>query len=186
MAAHEIDLGQLALHSELALGLLIPQTIYRVARRRAEWRSGETAFHVSFAESDNEASTQIVKLFWNLDPQAEHSRDRWMLEDLRKLAHTSNSRTITEAAGIGAAYAFVSALLPHDRVSSVVQTGGRGDFYLNGRHSEMIEISGTLEQDVDRRFEEKRAQVLQNTRLVRAFVCVTSFGERIARLERVK
>jgi hypothetical protein len=76
--------------------------------------------------------------------------------------------------------------LPEDRITRVVPRGDRGDFYLNGRRDEMIEIAGTVSRDLNRLFNEKKTQVLLNTSLTKALVNVSRFGMPASRLERVK
>jgi hypothetical protein len=68
----------------------------------------------------------------------------------------------------------------------VVQVGGRGDYYLNRRRDEMIEVSGVGKGDLAKRFAGKTKQVLANAALTRAFVCIIGFDPAAARLERVR
>ena len=123
---------------------------------------------------------------WSVpDLDAEDGSDRFR-EDLRKLRDSKNDRVITELAGLGIAFCLVRLLLPDEQITRVVATGGKGDYYLNGRRDEMIEVSGTIEDSLAGRFTEKKDQILQNMRLTKAYVSVTRFARLASRLERVR
>ena len=62
----------------------------------------------------------------------------------------------------------------------------RGDFYLNGRRDEMLEVSGTVRGSLDARFSKKREQILLNAVLRKALVSVSRFASATSRLERVR
>jgi hypothetical protein len=89
-------------------------------------------------------------------------------------------------AAIGVAFSLVGSLLPQNKITRIVPPGGRGDYYLNGRRDEMIEVSGTLKGDLNALFRKKREQILDNPHLVRAFVCVVRFDTAEVRLEPVR
>ena len=81
----------------------------------------------------------------------------------------------------------MTIFLPEDTITRVGQLGDRGDFFLNGHRSEMIEISGTRSGPLNRRFDEKCAQILLNKSLTKAWVCVSQFSTPPrCRLERVR
>jgi len=166
---------------------LIPATIYRLAESRKAWRQGSRQIAVQFRpELKPLASERLVIVEWSYESIGVHYGYDAVREDLRKLANAKNSEQITEGAAIGTAFVLVTVLMPNDTISKVVQKGGRGDFYLNGRADEMIEISGTLQGPLDSLFNKKRTQVLLNEQLTRAIVSVTGFERPRSRLERVK
>ena len=107
-------------------------------------------------------------------------------EELRKLRTSRNTNDITELAALGVAFCLVSRLLPGDKITRIVPLGGKGDYYLNGRRDEMIEVSGTVKGDLQARFEKKSRQILANERLTRAFVSVTRFAPGGSILGRVR
>jgi hypothetical protein len=119
----------------------------------------------------------------DLDEAAGYNRFR---EELRKLRNSQVEQDITELAALGVAFGLTRLLLPKDKITKIVPIGGRGDYYLNGRRDEMIEVSGTIKASLDGLFKLKSGQVLKNTALVRAFVFVARFDSAEARLERVR
>lgn len=80
----------------------------------------------------------------------------------------------------------MTVLMPKEDITKVTVKGDRGDFYLNHRRDQMVEISGTLKQDLADRFSQKRKQILLNKTLNKAIVCVSRFMSANSRLERVK
>jgi len=182
-----VNLSDILSHGWIDTARFIPSIIVRLAMTQKARQWGERTVTVSFCESiDLEPETLAVTIRWNvadLDEAVGYNRFR---DELRKLRNSQAEQDITELAALGIAFSLVRILLPTDEITKVVPLGGRGDYYLNGRRDEMIEMSGTLKGDLNARFFEKRAQILKNNRLIRAFVCVVRFDSAEARLERVR
>ena len=102
----------------------------------------------------------LVRVQWSQAKMALECGYTQVREDLSKLKDSMNENAITELAALGVSFVLVKLLLPNDRITRVVQIGGRGDFYLNGRRDQMIEISGTVRGNLNERFQTKREQVL--------------------------
>lgn len=124
-----------------------------------------------------------MRIIWDLGAMSHGSLLRG---DLRKLRNAKNEEEITTLAAIGTAFALMSVLMPGEEITKVTAKGSRGDFYLNHRRDQMVEISGTVRGDLASRFSQKRTQVLLNRTLRKALVCVSRFASTAARLERVK
>ena len=183
----ELNLQELLPDKRIDTARFIPSTIVRLALTQKARQRGERSLKVAFRESPEEEPERLGATFrWavaDLDDAVGYNRFR---EELRKLRGSQANQDITELAAIGVAFSLVGCLLPTDGITRVVPVGGRGDYYLNGRRDEMIEVSGTLKGDLDARFREKRTQILKNDRLIRALVCVVAFDPPQARLERVR
>jgi hypothetical protein len=181
------DLGDLLVEQKVLTRDLIAPTIYRLAERRREWQDGQREISVEFRESLAAEGRQLgIVVTWSLAALAQDGEYYWARRDLAKLAHSKNAEQITELAALGIAFLLVKVLLPTDKITKVVPKGGRGDFYLNGRRDHMIEISGTIERDLHRLFNEKKRQILLNPALSRAMVNVSRFATPASRLERVR
>ena len=173
-------------HQLLTRDLIAP-TIYRLAPRRGDWQDAYRDVEVTFRQTARGRwRALVVRMQWSLASLAQEREYWWTRQDLSKLAHTKNEEAITELAALGVAFALVMVLLPRDKITKVVPKGDRGDFYLNGTRDQMIEISGTLRGDLNRRFSEKKRQILLNRNLRRAIVNVSRFAEPASRLERVR
>ena len=187
MDSANLDLRVLLQHRDIDAAAFVAPTILRLAKDQNAQRKGQTEVEVSFRSGKDDVVQTFPMVFrWSvagLDAEFGCSRFR---EELKKLRKSKNEHDITELAAYGVAFALPSALLPDDRVSRVVQVGGKGDFYLNDVRLEMIEIGGTLRGDVAGLFARKRKQILANARLTRAFVSVTRFDPLESRLERVR
>jgi hypothetical protein len=185
-ASSDFNVAELLDHDAASSDLVAP-TIYRLASSRKLWRNGERVLRVALkptARGDRRA--RELRIFWDLE-QIEHEYHHPQArEDLRKLANAKHEEEITTLAAIGTAFGLMSALMPKDEISRVSVTGDRGDFFLNNRRDEMVEISGTMRGDLSSRFSEKRQQVLLNETLRKAIVCVSRFVSATSRLERVK
>lgn len=163
---------------------LIPPVVYRLARKRT-WNQGKVPIEVRFRRGPDTPMIEH-KLLLQWDLAAISARYREIHEDLKRIASTKNDQVITEQAAIGIAFVLVTALLPEDTITRVVQLGGHGDFFLNGNRFEMIEICGTKSGPLNKRFDEKRAQIRLNRSLTKAWVCVSQFSPPRSRLERVR
>jgi len=184
----DIELGSLLQEPRRLLTRdLIGPTIYRLAQDRKTREAGQRVVTVVFRAAPRGRRRKLAfRVTWSCVVLAMKHGYAEVLEDLAKLARTKNEDVITELAALGLAFLLVTALLPRDQITKVVPKGGRGDFYLNGRRDQMIEISGTMEGDLSKRFSEKRQQILLNRRLTRAYVNVSRFATPASRLERVK
>lgn len=187
MSGNEFDLAELLLHPKLTLRHLVAPTIFRLASTRKQRLTGTREVSVGFRRKVSGRATDTPITFsWalrDLDPPSRYNEFR---EELRKLDATLNANQITELAALGVAFGSASLLLPDDAITRVVSLGGRGDFYLNGRRDEMIEIAGIKTGSVTALFGRKKKQILENQKLVRAFVCVVSFETAAMRFERVR
>ena len=187
MGDRKFELGELLKHSRILTRDLIAPTIYRLAERRKDWKEGKRDIKVAFRESvKGQRHDLVVHVEWSLASIALDHKYPTVREDLRKLADSKNDDVITELGALGTGFLLVTVLLPKDRITRVVQKGGRGDFYLNGRRDEMIEVSGTYKGDLNKRFSQKKAQILLNKSLRKAIVNVSRFEMPASRLERVK
>lgn len=183
----DFDLARLLEHPTLTLRHLICPTIFRLAATQKQWIMGEREVAVSRRPTLRGAREPVsVRFFWALRELEPPTRYNEFREELRKLKATMNVQQLTELAALGVAFGLVSVLLPDDAVTDVVQVGGRGDFELNGRQDQMIEISGVTKELIEDRFSQKKKQILLNKRLTRAIVSVTGFDPPLSRLERVK
>lgn len=166
---------------------LIAPTILRLAETQKKWVAGTRDLLVRYRPVVGEEIQEIAVTFrWALQELEPESRYNEYRDELRKLRRTMNEHSVTELAALGVAFGLVSVLLPDDKVTRVVQIGGRGDYYLNDRRDEMIEISGVAKGAIGDRFSRKRKQVLLNTELTRAYVSVTGFSPPVSRFERVR
>jgi hypothetical protein len=182
----EYDLASLFDH-ELAVNRYITPAVFRLARTRKDWANGRRSLAVRFVPAVEATPVQTsVNLTWNLRGIEPESRYNDLRGELRKLSKTLNDTQLTENAALGVAFALVAVLSPDDEITEVVQVGGRGDYYLNRRRDEMIEVSGVGKGDLTERFAGKTKQVLANAALTRAFVCIIGFDPAAARLERVR
>ncbi len=185
--AREFDVLSFLEHPTLTLRHLIAPTILRLAETQKKWVTGTRHLAVLFRPAVGEEIHEIGVTFrWalrELEPQSRYNEYR---DELRKLKRTMNEHSVTELAALGVAFGLVSVLLPKDAVTRVVPLGGRGDYYLNGRRDEMIEISGVAKGAIGGRFAAKRKQVLLNADLTRAYVSVTGFSPPESRFERVR
>ena len=181
-----INLSSLVAHPRINTREFIAATIFRLAAGQKKRREGQREISVRFrAATDAPAEELTVTVTWSIaELDAEDGTNRFR-EDLRKLRDSKDDRIITELAALGVAFCLVPVLLPDVQITRVVRTGGRGDYYLNGRRDKMIEVSGTIEGSLTRRFTEKEKQILQNKRLTKAYVSVTRFAEPASILMRV-
>ena len=189
MTHEPLDLSCLA-HDEINTNYLVAPVIFRLARTQKQWRQGQVSLKVAKRlDLEGPVAELAVHLAWAIDALDEvfryNPQGHSFRHELRRLRHSVNERHITELAAVGVTFALVSVMLPEDRITRVAQIGERGDYYLNGRMDEMIEVSGVKEGGIDQRFEAKREQILKNRRLTRAFVSVIGFDPLIARFERV-
>jgi len=182
----EFNLARVLEH-ELATTDLIAPTIYRLAERRSDWTEGCRAFETRFRRTKrgSERTGELI-ITWGLGEIALDYGYGTVRDDLRKLAKAKNEDQITELAAIGTAFCMMVVLMPGERITKVTAKGDRGDFFLNGRRDEMMEISGTVRDNLDSRFSRKKRQILLNKMLRKAIVNVSRFASATSRLERVK
>lgn len=183
----EIDLRRLLEHPSINTEEFIAPVIFRLARTQKARAQGERGFQVRLRRTAGGAQEDVsVTICWSireLDDALGYNRLR---EELRKLRDSKSPNDITELAACCVAFLLVGELLPEEKIVRIVLPGGRGDYYLNWKDDEMVEVSGTVEGNLDARFAEKTRQILKNKGLRRAFVSVTSFSEATSILERVK
>lgn len=183
---HDFNLAQVLTH-ELATTDLIAPTIFRLAKARKQWARGERRIDVALRRNKGgSAQTRQLRILWDLGEIALDYGFAPIRDDLRKLAKAKNEEQITELAAIGAAFCLMTVLMPGERITKVTTKGDRGDFFLNGRRDEMMEVSGTVQDDLDSRFSRKKRQILYNRMLRKAIVNVSRFASATSRLERVK
>ena len=184
--AHEFNIARLLKH-EVATADLIAPTIYRLAESRKRWAKGERRLDIRFRRSHRgpERAGQL-RITWDLPEIGLEYGYGPVREDLRKLAQAKNEEQITELAAIGTAFCVMALLMPGEKITKVAIKGDRGDFYLNGRRDEMLEVSGTVRGSLDARFSKKREQILLNAVLRKALVSVSRFASATSRLERVR
>ena len=182
----EFNLARVLEH-ELATTDLIAPTIYRLAEGRSDWTEGCRAFETRFRRTKrgSERTGELI-ITWGLGEIALDYGYGTVRDDLRKLAKAKNEDQITELAAIGTAFCMMVVLMPGERITKVTAKGDRGDFFLNGRRDEMMEISGTVRDNLDSRFSRKKRQILLNKMLRKAIVNVSRFASATSRLERVK
>lgn len=182
-----VDLSRLGVHSEISAHLWIAPAIFRLSETRTAWNEGFRTIDLSIRAG----ARQIVKadrltVKWSLDQLALGLEYPTLRTELSQIRNSKNEVAITEAAALAVAFLLVSEFFPADRITRVVQVGGRGDFYLNGRRDQMIEISGTLTGSLEALFSRKHTQILLNSELTKAIVGVTRFASPASRLERVR
>lgn len=182
-----VELSRLADNPEIVSRLWIAPTIFRLSANRNAWENGTRTIELSVRATPRQhARTEALTVTWSLDRLALRVQYPTLRTELSQLRSSKNEIAITEEAALGVAFLLVSEFLPFDRITRVVQVGGRGDFYLNGRRDQMIEISGTQSGSLDTLFSRKRAQILLNSKLTKAMVSVTRFESPASRLERVR
>ena len=185
-ATQDVNIVQLLEHEAASTDLVAP-TVYRLAETRKRWRKGDRCVQVKLRKGVTGApQTRLLQFTWDLAEMAMEYDLGHVREDLRKLANAKSDAQITELAAIGTAFCLVSSLMPGERITKVAAIGQRGDFFLNDRRDQMLEISGTLTDDLDARFARKKRQILLNETLRKAVVNVSRFASATSRLERVK
>lgn len=187
MVDYECDLATLADNPEISSRLWIAPTILRLAEKRNAWDDGQRVVEVGFCRrAKGKLKAVAVQVSWSLSRLALDYQYATIRTELAQLRSSKNVQQISEEAALGVAFLLVATLLPRDRITRVVQVGGRGDFYLNGRRDQMIEVSGTRTGSLDVVFLRKRSQILLNRALTKAIVSVTRFEAPASRLERVR
>ncbi len=189
MDALDFNLAQLVSlpRSTLVTREFIVPVIYRLSGSRRERREGERVVRVEFLEAVAKPRLAWhVRFFWDVVEIARDFGYDQIQDDLRGLAKTRNENVLTETAALGVAFSLMSLLLPQETISRVAQIGDRGDYFLNSRRSEMIEVGGTRSGRLTTLFGEKRRQVLARKSLTKAYVSVTCFDEVASILERVR
>lgn len=182
-----MDLSVLLSHPTIITAEFVAPMIFRLAANRKEQREGQCEISARFRPTvGGPVQEPAVTITWSvpeLDKADGTSRFR---DDLRKLRDSKSEWIITQVAALGVAFCLVSQLLPDEQITRVVTPGGKGDYYLNGRRDEMIEVSGTMKRSLAGLFTEKKGQILQNKRLTKAYVSVTRFAPLASKLERVR
>jgi hypothetical protein len=89
---------------------------------------------------------------------------------------------ITEWAACGIALALVPLYIPY-RVLEVAQSGERFDYWLGEAVRAFgLEVSGTIQGDLDARMQIKRRQLKRNPYRSAGYVCVVGFEQQQVRL----
>ena len=183
----EIDLRRLLKHPSINTEEFITPVIFRLAKTQKARAQGQRSLQVRFRRTVEGAQEDLaIGIRWSvgeLDDASGYNRYR---EDLRKLRGSKTPNEITELAACGLAFLLVGELLPEEQIAWIAPPGGKGDYYLNWKYHEMIEVSGTVEGNLVSRFTEKKKQILSNARVNKAFVSVTCFSEATSILERVR
>jgi len=161
------QLEELLAQAAIDASLFLPFTIFRL---RPYASNHQVALTVALYETGSETpQTYPLQLTWH------PGSDTLVMPPIQ--AHS-----ITEWAACGLALALVPLYIPY-RVLEVAQSGERFDYWLGEAVREVgLEVSGTIQSDLDIRMQIKRRQLKRNPYRSAGYVCVVGFEQQQVRL----
>ncbi len=161
------QLEELLAQAAIEASLFLPFTVFRL---RPYAINHQVALTVALYEAGSETpQTHQLQLTWH------PGSDTLVLPPIQ--AHS-----ITEWAACGLALALVPLYKPY-RVLEVAQSGERFDYWLGEAVREVgLEVSGTIQGDLDVRMQIKRRQLKRNPYRSAGYVCVVGFEQQQVRL----